>query len=230
MFDGLSGLALAVGAFVGSHLALSSPGPRRRLAGLLGEWPFLGLYSAVALALFAWAVAAYGAAPEVALWRPPTALRYLSITVMGLATVLVVVGYTQPNPTAVFLDRLAAAEGPRGITKITRHPAMWGVALWALVHVLATGNVASLILFGGFGGLALAGAAHIDRRRRLTGGEAWRRLEAETSNVPFLALVQGRTRLDWREIGGWRLALAAVVYVAMLFGHQWATGVSPLAA
>ena len=125
---------------------------------------------------------------------------------------------------------LAGAEGPRGITKITRHPAMWGVALWALVHVLATGNVASLILFGGLGGLALAGAAHIDRRRRLAGGEAWQRLEAETSNVPFLALVQVRTRLDWREIGWWRLALAAVVYVAMLFGHQWVIGVSPLAA
>ena len=229
MFDDFSGLALAMGAFVGSHLALSSTGPRRAVAGLIGEWPFLGLYSAVSLALFMWVLDAYGAAPEVVLWRPPAALRTLSIIVMGLAAVLVVTGFTQANPTAVILDRLAGAEGPRGITRITRHPAMWGVALWALVHVLATGNVASLILFGGLGGLALAGAAHIDSRRRLTGGEAWRRLEAETSNVPFLALVQGRTRLDWREIGWWRLALAAVVFVAMLFGHQWVIGVSPLA-
>ncbi len=62
MVAGLSELGLAMGLFVASHLALSSTGPRRALAGRIGEWPFLGLYSLLSLGLFAWVLRAYGAA------------------------------------------------------------------------------------------------------------------------------------------------------------------------
>ena len=106
---------------------------------------------------------------------------------------------------------------------------MWGAGLWAVAHALATGNAKALILFGGLGFLAFAGTLNIDRRRRRTGGEAWQRLEAETSNIPFLAIIQGRTKADWSEIGWPRLLAGLFLYAAVLFWHPVIFGVSPLA-
>jgi uncharacterized membrane protein len=229
MPTGLSELGLAMGLFVVSHLTLSSAGLRRALVRRFGEWPFLGLYSLLSLGLFAWVLRAYGAAPDVELWVAPAAFRYFALGVMAPAFVLVVAGYTQSNPTAVILDRFSAIDGAAtGITRITRHPVMWGVGLWAVAHTLAVGNAKALILFGGLGILAFAGAVNIDRRRR-TGGESWRRLESETSNIPFLAIIQGRTEFDWSEIGWARLLGGVFLYAAVLFWHQVFFGVSPLA-
>ena len=229
MTAGLWELALAVGLFVVSHMVLSGTEIRSRLVGRFGQWPFIGVYSVLALALFTWAVQAFAAAPEVVLWRPPAAIRLVFGPVMVVAAMFVVAGCTQPNPTAVFLDRLAAGRGPKGITKITRHPVMWGVGMWAVVHMLAAGKAAALILFGGLAVLSLVGTFNMDRRRRRTGGEEWRRLEAETSNVPFVALIQRRTRLGLREIGWWRLGLGLAFYAALLLGHETVIGVSPFA-
>jgi uncharacterized membrane protein len=51
---------------------------------------------------------------------------------------------------------------------------------------------------------------------------------AATSSVPFLAIAQRRQRLVVAEIGWWRLALAAFVFLSALYGHYCAFGVSPL--
>ncbi len=230
MPTGLSELGLVMALFVASHLALSSTGPRRVLAGRIGEWPFLGLYSLVSLGFFAWVLRAYDAAPDVELWVAPAAFRYFALGVMAPAFVLVVAGYTQSNPTAVILDRFSPLDGaPTGITRITRHPVMWGAGLWAVSHTLAVGDAKALILFGGLGVLAFAGTLNIDRRRRRTGGETWRRLESETSNVPFLAVIQGRTKIVWKEIGWVRLLAGLFIYATVLFWHSVIFGVSPLA-
>ena len=220
---------MAMGLFVAGHLALSSAGLRRALVRRTGEWPFLGLYSLLSLALFAWVLRAYDAAPDMELWVAPAAFRYFALGVMVPAFVLAVVGYTQSNPTAVILDRFAAVDGrPTGITRITRHPVMWGVGLWAVAHTLAAGNAKALILFGGLGVLAFAGTLNIDRRRRRAGGEAWRRLESETSNIPFLAILQGRTEINWREIGWLRPLAGVFLYAAVLYWHPAVFGVAPL--
>ena len=227
---GLSELGLAMGLFVVSHLALSSAGLRRALVRRFGEWPFLGLYSLLSLGLFVWVLRAYGAAPDVELWVAPAAFRFFALGVMAPAFVLVVAGYTQSNPTAVILDRFAAIDGAAtGITRITRHPVMWGAGLWAVAHALAAGNGRALILFGGIGILAFAGMLNIDRRRRRGGGEAWRRLESETSNIPFLAIIQGRNEIHWSEIGWARLLAGVFLYAAVLFWHQVIFGLAPLA-
>ena len=67
------------------------------------------------------------------------------------------------------------------------------------------------------------------RRRRRIGGEAWQRLEAETSNMPFLAIIQGRTKADRSEIGWARPLAGLFLYAAVLFWHPVIFGVSPLA-
>ena len=142
MTGSLAALAVAAFAFVASHLALPVPAVRRRLTATLGENGYLVFYSLLSLALFLWMVAAFAAAPATPLWTAPTGLRHLAMTVMLPAALLVACGYSQGNPTAVVLDRFAG-EQPYGITRVSRHPVMWGVGLWAVAHVAANGEAAS---------------------------------------------------------------------------------------
>ncbi len=221
-------LALSVVVFVGSHFLLSAPPVRTPLVRALGKWPFLGLYSVVALGLFGWMLLAYAVAPFVPVWDPPTALRHLSLTVMVLACILVVAGFTTPNPSVVWMDGDAiAGRSPVGILKVTRHPMMWGAGLWSLTHLLATGDAGGMILFAGMAVLSFGGAAAIDIKKRVLSGDAWGRYCAETSYIPFGALLAGRTRVSLREIGYWRLALGVALYVVLLVAHGPLFGVDP---
>jgi uncharacterized membrane protein len=222
--DGLSGLTLATLAFVGGHFLLSNPMLRGPLAGALGETAFAGLYSILALAAFAWMLVSYGEAPRVELWPAAPVLRFVPILAMPLAVLLVIGGYTQRNPTAVMQPMAKPGSDPApGILTITRHPVMWGIALWALSHIPPNGDAASLILFGGLAVLALGGTVAIDAKRRARDPGSFARLEAVTSNVPFTAIREGRTRLA--RIQPWRLVLAAATYFALLAAHPWIAGV-----
>jgi uncharacterized membrane protein len=101
---------------------------------------------------------------------------------------------------------------------------LWAFALWALAHIAPNGDLASLIFFGGFAALALAGMVVIDMKRRARDPDGYARFAAATSRLPFLALLAGRARPDWRGIGWLRFAVAALVYVTLFIGHPWFTG------
>jgi uncharacterized membrane protein len=103
-----------------------------------------------------------------------------------------------------------------------------GVGLWSLAHVAATGDVASVLMFGTIGALGLVGALLLDAKKAARHGAEWRKFAAATSSLPFLAIAQRRQRLVVAEIGWWRLAPAALVFLIALYGHHWAFGVSPL--
>jgi uncharacterized membrane protein len=45
-----------------------------------------------------------------------------------------------------------------------------------------------------------------------------------TSNVPFVAIAQGRNRIVWREIGWLRPAIGIAVFVLAFFLHPWISG------
>ena len=47
----------------------------------------------------------------------------------------------------------------------------------------------------------------------------WPRFAAVTSHVPFVAILQGRNRLVWREIGWLRPAIGLAVFFAVLAIH-----------
>jgi uncharacterized membrane protein len=226
----LAALFVAMIAFVGSHFLLSSRPVRTRLVGALGERPFLILYSAVSVVLLAWVIAAYRGAAIVPLWDLGRAGRYVAFSVMPFTVVLAVVGLATPNPTAVGGERFGdAGRAVRGIVTITRHPFLWGVALWAVAHLAANGDAASTIIFAGMLILSLGGMAAIDHRRALRLGDAWRAIAARTSAVPFAAAAAGRVPVDWKGIGWWRLAAGLAVYVLLLYGHRWFAGVPALA-
>jgi uncharacterized membrane protein len=226
MAAGVVSLAIAAIAFGGSHIALSSTLLRGALRDQLGERGFLALYSLVAIATFAWFVVAYAEAPAVPLWAARPWSATVPIVVMPLATVLLVAGYSTRNPTAVGMERSAAADDPApGIMRVTRHPIMWAIGLWASSHLVANGDLASLIFFGAIAGLALGGTVLIDRKKRLAFGSNWPRVAEVTSNLPFAALIAGRTRLRWREIGLLRPAAGLLLYAVLLMAHPLIAGV-----
>ena len=214
-------LVAATAAFLLTHFVSSTP-LRAALVARLGEWPYRGAYSAAAFVSLAAMIWAYAVAPREALWP---GLRHLPSAVMPVAFILIVCGYWR-NPTMVGADRLLKSEEPaRGMIRITRHPLMWGIMLWSAAHVLARGELASSVFFGGFFLLAALGTVSIDFRKRTN--PDWARFAAVTSNVPFVAIAQGRNRLDWREIGWKRPLLGIAVFLAFFFLHPWIFGARP---
>jgi len=213
-------LVLAAGTFVGIHLFISSSRLRDQIVGATGEQPYLGLFSLLSIAILAWLILAYSRAPTVPLWNTPGWLRGPAIAVMLIAVALVVIGLTTPSPTVTggtgALDREDAA---RGILRVTRHPFLCGVALWAALHLLLNGDAASLVLFGALLGLALIGPPSIDAKRQRAFGARWERFAATTSIVPFAAIAAGRNQLRLEEIGAWRMALSLAVYVVLIVFH-----------
>ncbi|HET8726373.1 MAG TPA: NnrU family protein, partial [Alphaproteobacteria bacterium] len=107
-----------------THFGVSSTGLRDRIVGAVGEGPYRGLYSLVALAVTVWLVMAYIAAPPGAvLWDTYPYGWYVPIVLLPLALILLVGGLSTPNPTAVGGDRqLGEPEPARGVLRITRHP------------------------------------------------------------------------------------------------------------
>jgi uncharacterized membrane protein len=219
--DPIALLVVATAAFVLTHLA-SATALRANLVAALGEWPYRGLYSAAAFVTLGWMIWALVHAPREPLWN---GWRLLPVIVMPFALILVVTGYRR-NPTMVGADALLKSEDPaRGMIRITRHPIMWGIMLWAAAHIAANGELRSLVFFGGFLLVALFGTLSLDRRKRADPN--WPRFAAATSHVPFVAIAQGRNHLIWREIGWTRPLIGLAAYAVLLALHPWLFGARP---
>jgi uncharacterized membrane protein len=225
----VASLFLAALFFDGIHFFISGTELRGKIVGLIGERRYQGLFSLMSLIGIIWLSRAYGQAEYLQLWGQAQLLRPVALIGMLVAFFFVVLAFTTPNPTAVGGEALLAEKEPaRGIQRITRHPFLWGVALWSLMHLLLNGDLASVVFFGSFLILAIGGPFSIDRKRKKTSGDAWNRFAAVTSNVPFMAIIQGRNSLKIGELGWWRALLALVFYGAFLHFHKTLFGVSPL--
>ena len=225
MDKGLLSLVIAGVAFCGSHILLSSTRLRGSLRDQLGERGFLAVYSLTSLVIFAWFVAAYSAAPTIVLWPRQRWTALVPVSVMPFAAILLVAGYSTRNPTAVGMERSARADDPApGLLRVTRHPVLWAIGLWASSHVIANGDLSSLVFFGLLAALALGGTVLIDRKKQLALGSNWSRLAEVTSNLPFAALVAGRTGLRWRDIGLLRIAAGLLLYAVLYLAHPIITG------
>lgn len=213
--------------FVGLHFVLSMRPARSWLVQTFGENGFLGLYSAQSIFGLVWLALAYRHAPYVELWGTSAATRWVVLVAMPVAVLLLIASLTTPNPTMVGGERAFDQTNPaRGIFTITRHPMLWGVALWAGAHLIANGDAASLVLFAAMLVLALGGMVHIDIKRRARLGAAWGPFAMATSLLPFQAVVEGRTRLDLAGIGWRRVALTLFVFAGLLLAHPWLSGVA----
>ena len=214
-----------------SHFGLSSSRLRPLIVEQLGERAFLALYQVITLVAFAWLIAAYRKTQGHIIWTAPLALKLAILPFVLLAFMLVVAGVTTPNPVIVgsaHLFELERGVVVRGILRVSRNSFFWGVGLWGLAHVAVCGELAGVLMFGTIAALGLIGAPVLDAKKAAQYGSRWKAFAETTSSVPFLAIAQGRQRLVMAEIGWWRLAVAILLFLAALYGHRWAFGVSPL--
>ena len=225
----MASLLLAAATFLALHVVVSGTRLRDAIVGTIGDGPYRGLFALASLAIIVWMARAYAGAAELPLWQAPRSLQWLAVLLGLPAALLVAVGLTTPNPTTAGAESLLAEGVPvRGIVRVTRHPFLAGVAIWAFAHLLVNGDTASIVLFGTLLSLALLGPRLIDAKRARAYGERWAAFAAQTSVLPFAAIAAGRNRFVVYEIGTWRLLLGAVAYVALLAGHRWLIGVPAL--
>lgn len=116
----------------------------------------------------------------------------------------------------------------RGVIRITRNPFFWGVGTFAVAHIVMIGEAAAAIAFGSVAFLGLVGAPILDAKKAGRHGASWVAFAAATSDIPFLAIAQGRQRLALREIGLWRLAAGTALFVVALAFHRLLFGGSPI--
>ena len=216
-------LIAASAYFLLIHFGVSGTRLRDGLVARLGEGPYRGMFALASVLGLVWMAYAYRHAPAVPTWGLVLGFRPAAYLLVLIAFIFVVIGLATPSPTQVGMES-TLTRGPdsaRGMVRITRHPFLWGVALWALVHLIVNGDLASLVLFGSLLVLALAGTAVIDAKRRRGCGAGWMQFAAVTSNVPFAAILAGRNRLGpaLAEIGVWRPLVAIAVYALAFYLH-----------
>jgi uncharacterized membrane protein len=218
----MANLVAAVVFFLGIHFGVSGTALRGRLVKLIGEKAFRGLFALTSVAGLIWLIRAYAAAPYIRTWGRLIGLDVLAQLLMLIAALFVVVGVSTPSPTTAGMEsQLTRAVQVRGITRITRHPFLWGVALWAFVHFVINGDLAAALVFGSLLLLAVAGTSSIDAKRRRAYGASWEHFSSETSNLPFAAILQRRNHF-WpalREIGFVRPLIAVTVFIALFQLH-----------
>jgi uncharacterized membrane protein len=178
-----AGLFLSAIAFVGTHFLLSHP-LRGPLARAMGERAFQGVYSLIALITFGAMIYFYRVCGrEPPLWDAGQA-GWIAGTVLMLIGSILFVGSFVGNPALPGV-RMSRGFKPSGVFAITRHPMMWGFALWAIVHLMVLAMPKALVFDGALILLALAGAAGQDRKKAGLMGERWHEWTAQTAFIPF---------------------------------------------
>lgn len=223
-------LLFAAILFVAAHLAVSNTRLRPMLMRRLSPGGYAGLYSVLALATLVYFVMAYNDAPRLRyFWPLEPMLYWVPKTLMLAALIFLAGGIVGKTATSEALegsaaDQAALAKLTGGINRITRHPVQWAIILWAASHLVANGDAASVIFFGGFLALSLVGNWFADRKKAHSSGADWLAFAAATSNVPFAAIASGRNRFAWRELAV-PTAVGLVLYLAFFWGHDWVSGV-----
>ncbi len=220
---GWGGFALAFAVFFLSHSVPIRPPLRPVLERALGRRGFAAAYSALSVAVLGWLIVAAGRAPAVLLWPRLPWQTHAALALMLAACLLAALAIGRPNPFSFGGGDAARFDPARpGIVRIVRHPLLAALALWALAHLLANGELAHVILFGVFGGFALLGMRLIDRRRRRERGADWTRTRAAVAAQP------------WRAPGwaghrpGLRIAAGVAVWAGLIALHPLVIGVGPL--
>ena len=188
---GLTIMIIGLATFLGSHTFVAMRPARAVLVARLGVGPYKILFSIVSfvgLGLIGWGFAEYRAAGFVNIWMPPPWTRHITLLLVWPAIICVVAAYI-----------------PGDIKRVLKHPMLVGVKLWALAHLIANGDLGSIILFGSV--LAWAVYDRITLKRRSDAG---------APPIPI-----GGRRNDFFAV-----AVGTLVYFALGFWfHPWVIGV-----
>ena len=140
--------------FLGAHVFVTLRGPRAAVIARIGEWPYKGLMSLVAivgLVLIGYGFGQYRASGWIGIWYPPRWTRYVTEILMWPASIFVVAAYSRGE-----------------IWRALKHPMLVGVKTWAVAHLISNGDLGSIVLFGSF--LAWAVYDRITLKRRTDPG------------------------------------------------------------
>ena len=140
--------------FIGIHIVPWFPDTRQRLAERYGEMGYKGRFSVIAFAGLGLIIYGKAVADFVPLWQPPTWGSHVTVAIMLPALIL-----------------FPAADMPGHIRRILRHPMLIGILLWSGAHLLANGDMASALLFGGFFVYALLDLISVNRRNKVKGSK-----------------------------------------------------------
>jgi uncharacterized membrane protein len=138
---GLAVMILGLALFFGVHTLTTRRTARAQVIEMLGESGYkiaYSLVSAAGIALIVWGFGHYRATGWINVWEPPTAFKHITVALMLPAAILVVAAYLRGR-----------------IYTTLKHPMLTGIKLWAAAHLLANGDLGSIILFGSFLGWAV---------------------------------------------------------------------------
>ena len=170
---GLAILVVGLAAFIGAHVFVTLRAPRAAVIARLGEGPYKGLMalvSLVGLILICYGFGWYRATGWIDLWYPPRWTYYVAQLLMWPASIFVVAAYIRGN-----------------IWRRIKHPMLVGVKTWAVAHLIANGDLGSIVLFGSF--LAWAGYDRITLKHRPDPGAP--AIPAGGQRADFIALGVG---------------------------------------
>jgi uncharacterized membrane protein len=205
--------------FVGIHLVISGTAVRDEFVARLGERAYRGVFSLLSAAGLTWLIWSFlhVRVPQM------TALvdwRWLAVALNLIAFVFIVFGVMSRSPTAVGGEGALHDPDPaKAAHRITRHPMLWGIALWSATHMVFNPQLPTLLFFGAFLVLSLIGPRSIDAKRAKALGSLWQSYVQKTSNVPFVAIAQGRNRLSIAELFDHRLLIALGIWAVFLMYH-----------
>lgn len=211
--------------FVGLHFLLSHP-LRGPVIGAIGLKGFFGVYVVSALASFAWMVLAFRAIPPEPLWWDAGDAGWAVASGVMLVAAILFMGSLFGNPALPDPTGTGGHEAigkATGVYAVTRHPMMWGFALWALIHFAVYPMASNAALTAAILILALVGAALQDAKKTAAMPN-WADWKARTSYWPFAALLSGRAR--W-SLDGRALLLGTLLWLAATWAHAPLGGILP---
>ncbi|HLI99291.1 MAG TPA: NnrU family protein [Bradyrhizobium sp.] len=147
---GLAVMILGLALFLGIHTLPAQRELRARAIASMGEGGYKLGYALVSLAgivLIAWGFSHYRATGWIDVWNPPKAFKHITLALMLPAVIMVVAAFIRGH-----------------IYTVLKHPMLAGVKLWAAAHLLANGDLGSIILFGSFLGWAVFDRISLKRR------------------------------------------------------------------
>jgi len=181
--------------FFGIHLVPTQTELRSGLIERFGAGPYKAVFSIMSLIGFILIVVGYGKMQVLAgknpqIWVPPTWTVHIALPLMIIAMILLVAAYV-----------------PSNIKRITKHPMLLAIKVWAFAHFIANGDLASMVLFGSF--LAYAVFDRISLKRR-----------PEAADLQATGGIMG----DVIAVGGGLILYAAIVF----YLHELLIGVAPI--
>lgn len=203
-------------AFVGTHFIMSHP-LRAPMVRALGAGGFQIAYTLVSFATLAWVYLAFVAAPPADL--PGSGeIGWIAATLVTWPAMVLLAGSLIGNPALPTpLAEQQARSEPKGVFRVTRHPMMWGIGLWALSHLVLFWSLRTMITAAAVGILALVGARLQDGKKAALMGDAWAEWSRRTSYWP-----------RWGQLlraGPVPLIAGTLLWLAGSWLHLWNAGI-----